>query len=264
MEQSRGGKVVLGVMLGVLALFVLLLSITVVPAGTVGVYSLFGRVADSAFQPGLYVVNPFADVVKFSVRTQEHEEEVEVPSKEGLAVALDVTVLFKLDPEHTPDVYKTLGEEYTDIIIIPQLRSITRGVTVDYEAKALYTSGRELIAEQIFKHLEPQLAERGIILETVLLRGLKLPDTVAGAIEAKLKAEQEVGKKRFELETEKVEADRKRVEAQGIADAQKIIGQSLSQSYLNWYWINQLKDQKSIIYVPIGSNGLPLFKDVDK
>ena len=187
-----------------------------------------------------------------------------VPSKEGLSVSMDVSILYRLDPGKAAEIYKTVGVDYPDVVIIPQTRSVIRGVTVNHEAKALYTSEREVVSDAISEELGPMLESRGILLEKVLLRGITLPEMVSTAIESKLSAEQDAEKMKFLLEREKIEADRKRTEAQGISDSNKIIGQSLTPNYLKWYWISNLGKANSVIYVPVGDNGMPIFKDVDQ
>lgn len=229
-----------------------------VPAGTVGVLDTFGSVSDDEFSSGIRVKNPFSDVMLFSVQTMELKEASSVPSKEGLIVSLDISILLKIDPTKANEIYKTIGIYYVDVVVIPQLRSIVREVTAMYEAKALYTTGRENITIQIYNSLKPLLGQRGILLEKVLLRDLQLPDTVTTAIEMKLKSEQEAEQMQFVLQKETLEADRKRIEARGIADSQTIIHESLTAEYLRWYWITHLKDYQAVYYVPVGNDGYPI------
>ena len=236
--------------------------IVTVDAGTIGVQNTFGDVADNELTPGISFKNPFTDVTQYSTQTQQVFEISSVPSKEGLIVTLDVSILYKIMPTRANEIHKNLGVSYSDTVIISQLRSVTREITAKYEAKALYTIGRENITNEIFKTLEPVIAERGIILEKVLLRDLKLPATVTTAIEQKLKAEQEAEQMQFVLQKETQEAERKRVEARGIADAQAIIHESLTPAYLTWYFITHLKDSEKVYFVPVGDTGLPLFFDM--
>ena len=126
---------------------------TVIPAGSVGVVDFFGTVSDNTLKSGINFVNPLARIVKMSIKTQELKEVMDVPSKEGLTVQLEVSVLYHLNPEKAADVYKTVGEEYEGIIIEPQFRSVTRGVTASFEAKALYTSEREHLSKIILQEI---------------------------------------------------------------------------------------------------------------
>jgi regulator of protease activity HflC (stomatin/prohibitin superfamily) len=185
-----------------------------------------------------------------------------VPSKEGLTINLDISILYKLDPARAVDIYKNVGLGYQDIVLIPQFRSAARGVTVAHEAKALYTSEREMLSQAIFSSLKGMVADRGVILERVLLRGMALPPTVSQAIEQKLKAEQEAERMKFVLQRETQEAERKRVEAAGIRDAQTIINQSLTSQYLHYLWINTLNQNPNVIYVATEAN-MPMFRAIN-
>lgn len=233
--------------------------IKVVPAGHVGIVDFFGRVKPRPLQSGINLVNPFARVINISTRTQEDKETMSVPSKEGLNINLDISVLYRLDPARAVEVYKTVGTLYQDVILIPQYRAAARGVTVAHEAKALYTSEREMLAQAVFDSLTNLVGDRGIVVERVLLRAITLPPTVSGAIEQKLKAEQEAERMKFVLQKEELEAERKRVEATGIRDAQAIINQSLTSQYLQYLWINTLNQNPNVIYVATEAN-MPIFR----
>lgn len=251
--------VALLILLGLLAFK----SITVIPAGHVGIKDLFGHVSDEALPAGFHIVNPLLRIHKLSIRTQELTEEASVPSKEGLSVNLDVSMLFSLDPSKAAQVYKTIGPSYVRVVVVPQLRSIVRGATASYEAKALYTAEREVISNEMYTQLRPILAERGITLEKVLLRSVALPNILATAIEKKLEAEQQAEQMRFVLNKEEQEAERKRVEAKGIADFQRIVTSGLTPSFLTWKGIEataKLADSPNAKVVVIGSGkeGLPI------
>lgn len=245
------------IIIGICSLFFMDFFVTV-DAGTIGVQNTFGSVSTDEFTMGLHVKNPFTDVILYSIQTLELKETSSVPSKEGLIITLDVSILFKINPSDADNIYRSVGPFYVDVVVAPQLRSFIREVTAKYEAKALYTVGRENITVEIFNLLSPILAQRGIVLEKVLLRDLSLPLTVTGAIEQKLKAEQEAEQMQFVLQKETLEADRKRIEARGIADSQTIIHESLTAEYLRWYWITHLKDYQAVYYVPVGDDGYPM------
>jgi regulator of protease activity HflC (stomatin/prohibitin superfamily) len=217
-------------------------TLRVVPGGYVGVQVLFGKIDDRGLEEGLNVINPLKQVTLMSIRTQEMFEHADVPSKEGLTVGLEVSALYHLDPKVAPGVYRTLGEQYARVFILPQFRSVIRGATVNHEAKDLYTSGREVISQQIQSELQKMLGERGIVLEKVLLRKIVLPKMVEDAINSKLAAEQEAERMRFVLVKERQEAERKRVEAAGIADFQRIVTQGISEPLLKWKAIEVAHD----------------------
>ncbi len=257
---------IIGIMLVATAIIAVIFSfIRIVPAGTVGVVDLFGRVSEQVRLPGLNMINPFAKLEIMNVKTEQETELMDVPSKEGLSIVLDTTILYRLNSAKASEIYKTVGVGYRDLIVIPQFRSACRGITVNYEAKGLYTSGREEISRKIFTDLQGMLEERGIILEKVLLRSIKLPLMVSQAIEVKLKAEQESEQMKFVLQKEKQEAERKVIEADGIAKAQDIINKTLTTAYLQHEAIQaQMKmagsPNHTTVYIPSGDNGIPLVR----
>jgi regulator of protease activity HflC (stomatin/prohibitin superfamily) len=246
----------------VAAFIALYLSVTVVPAGHVGVQDFFGTVSDRVLSPGLNLVVPGTRVVKFSVQTREMKETAAVPTSEGLIVNLDVSLLFRMQPDAAARVYKTIGRQFEAVVIDPQLRSVIRDVTAEYEAKFLYSGSRELVAQNMFKHMRAALAPRGIEAEQVLLRAVTLPPLVTAAIQEKLQAEQQAQRMRFVLDRERQEAERKRVEAQGIADFQGIVAKGISAELLKWKAIEVAhelsKSQNAKIIVLGDKSGLPI------
>ncbi|MBU1983807.1 prohibitin family protein [bacterium] len=258
-----GGKGILSIIIGVLILMLLFRTFTVIPAGHVGVVDLFGKVSDRTLKPGINLKNPLAVVHKFSVKTQEMKEIMTVPSKEGLSVQLEVSVLFHLNPEVAAEVYKTIGPDYKGIILDPNFRSIARGVTATYEARALYTSERELLAQQIQEQLQAVVSPRGITIENTPLRQVQLPTKLTAAIEEKLQAEQESQRMEFVLDKERREAERKRIEGRGIADFQVIVAEGLSPQFLKWKGIEATEklatstNAKTVV-IGSGKDGLPL------
>src|SRR3989442_707967 len=208
--RRRLGLIVIGVFL------LLYLSMTIVPAGHVGVQDFFGGVSDRALAPGINVVMPGTRVIKFSAQTREIKESAAVPTSEGLVVNLDVSLLFRLKPDAAARIYKTLGRRFEEVVIDPQLRSAIRDVTAEYEAKFLYSASREMVAQNMFKHIDRLVSPRGIEAEQVLLRAVQLPQLLTTAIQEKLQAETQAPPIRFGPDRERREAERKRVEAQGI------------------------------------------------
>jgi regulator of protease activity HflC (stomatin/prohibitin superfamily) len=249
-------------LIGLLVLLVLYLATTVVPAGHVGVQDFFGTVSDRVLSPGIALIMPGTQVIKFSVQTREIKETAAVPTSEGLIVNLDVSLLFRLRPEAAGRVYKMIGRHFEDVVIDPQLRSAIRDVTAEHEAKVLYSSTRELVAQNIFKHMQVALAPRGIEAEQVLLRAVQLPPLLTAAIQEKLQAEQQSQRMRFVLDRERQEADRKRVEAQGIADFQTIVARGISAELLKWKAIevaSELSKSPNAKIIVLGDkSGLPI------
>jgi prohibitin 1 len=236
----------------------LIRCVAMVPAGHVAVIDTFGQVADQVLQPGLHFKNPLAKTVNLSVQTQELKETTQAPSKEGLMMDVDVSILYRLDPNQAKLVYQTLGTNYQEVVVLPEFRSLIRNATAQYNAQDLYTSQRQAVATQISRDLNGVLASRGIIVEATPLRNVTLPESLRKSIEDKLKADQASQQMQFVLAKEKQEADRKRIEAQGQADAQKIIAQGLSEPILKFRQIEameKLADSKNSKVVVMGGDG---------
>ncbi len=254
--------------LGIVVLLVLIAilvyaSIAYVPAGHVGVLTLFGRVTGDVLPEGTHFVNPFKANNTMSIRTEELKETASVPSDEGLVMTLDTSLLFRLNPEKASDVYQKIGPNFVEVVVEPTLRSSIRSVTASNSASALYTGGREKVADQIYKELASQLGSRGIEVQNILLRDIQLPPMLKSSIEAKQQAEQDALRMAFVLQKEKQEADRKRIEAQGIRDFQQTVSQGISQQLLEWKGIEateRLANSTNAKVVLIGNskNGLPL------
>jgi regulator of protease activity HflC (stomatin/prohibitin superfamily) len=260
---SGAGKRIL--QLGILVvLFILLMaSTTSIPTGNVGVLTLFGKVTGETLGEGIHLVSPLKSVQKLSIQTQSVKESASVPSNEGLMLALDTSLLFHLDKSKAAEVYQSVGADYADKIVEPMLRSEIRASTSAHTANSLYTNARELVQQQIQDSLTKQLAPHGVIVENVLLRDVQLPAMLKGSIEAKQQAEQDALRMNFILQKEKQEAERKRIEAQGIADFQKIVATGISNQLLEWKGIEateKLATSANAKVVVIGNpqNGLPL------
>ncbi len=246
------------------AIFALAQIFTVIPAGTVGVVDFLGNVSDNTLKPGVNIVNPVAKIIKYSFKTQEIKENMTVPSKEGLPVQLEISLLFKVDPAMANDIYKSVeAGDYLNVILTPQFRSVVRGVTSKYEAKALYTGAREQLAEEIITELQKNVGDRGITIENAPLRQVILPPGLTTSIEQKLQAEQESQRMSFVLQKETQEAERKRIEAKGIADFQVIVSDGINANLLKWKGIeateNLAKSPNSkVVVIGAGKDGLPL------
>lgn len=236
---------------------------TVIPAGHVGVIDFFGNVSDNTLYPGVNFVNPMATVIKFDARTQERREVMNVLSKEGLSAELEISLLFSLSFENANKIYKTVGEDYVEKILIPQFRSVVRGVTASYEAKALYSEAREELSKKIESDLAKLVGPRGITLESAPLRQIILPSGFVNSIEEKLKAEQESERMQFILRKETQEAERKRIEAKGIADFQDIVSKGISDQLLKWKGIEATEklansSNSKVVIIGSGKDGLPV------
>ena len=258
-----------GLILLIVAIIAATSSTSCVHTGHVGVVSVFGRVTGRTLSEGIHLVNPASSVTELSIKTQEIKEKAAVPSKEGLIMGLEASILYHLDPAQAATVYQQMGPTYAEILLIPTFRSAIRAITAGNTAASLYSDGREGIAQQILEDVRRQVAPRGVIVENVLLRDLQLPETLKHAIEAKQQAQQEAQRMEFVLQREKQEAERKRVEASGIKDFQDIVSQGISEKLLEWKGIEAtmelVKSQNSkVIVVGNSRNGLPLIYSGEK
>ena len=231
-----------------------------IDAGKVGVQSLYGSVEPEVLESGLHVINPLMDVTDFDIQTQNYtmsavhaegaqsgDDAIRVLSNDGLEVVIDLTVLYRITPTDAPKIFKQIGVNYTDKIVRPVTRTRIRDNAVYYDAVALYSTKRNEFQQRIFKTIEADFKLRGLVLEQLLIRNINLPTSVKASIESKINAEQDAQKMTFVLQKEKQEAERKRVEAQGIADYQRIISMGLTDKQLQY---ESIKAQKELAASP--------------
>ena len=251
----------------VFALIALTQAFTVIPAGHVGIVDFFGTVSDKTLSPGINFVNPMAKVVKYSAQTKEHKETMQVLSREGLTIGLELSVLYRIDPDSAASIYKKIfGGDYEEVILVPQFRSISRAVTASFQASALYSTERERLSEAVQAELAKTVGVRGIIVESTPLRNVALPSQLTEAIEQKQRADQESQRMEFILTKEKQEADRKRIEAKGIADFQTIVAAGISEQLLRWKGIEATlkiaeSNNSKVVIIGSGKDGLPIILD---
>jgi prohibitin 1 len=248
----------------VVVLVLVLLSVfSCVGTGQVGVVTTYGRVTGRQLGEGPNLVAPWQSVHQMTVRTQELKETAKTPSNEGMIVTLDISLLFHLDAARAGEVYQTVGENYIDVLVTPNLRSAIRSATAAHKAESLYGEARERVSAEIQREIETKLSARGIEVESVLMRDITLPDKLRTAIEEKQQAEQAALQMQFVLQKEQQEAQRKRVEAQGIKDFQDIVSQGISDKLLEWKGIEATQElakspNSKVIIVGSGKNGLPI------
>jgi regulator of protease activity HflC (stomatin/prohibitin superfamily) len=229
-------------------------SIKQIDAGEIGVKSLFGKVQDDVLTSGLNFVNPLMDVKTIDVRTQNYtmsgvhnegdvngDDAIRVLTADGLEVVIDLTVLYRVQASQAPKIVKEIGYDFKNVVIRPITRTKIRDNAVYYTAVDLYSVKRDEFQARIFKTIESNLKARGLVLEQLLVRNITLPTSVKGSIEEKIKAEQDAQKMQYVLQKEKQEAERKRVEAQGIADYQRIISLGLGDKQLQYEQIQAMK-----------------------
>ena len=252
-----------GLIAAALVLLLLFFSVTSVSTGHVAVLTRFGRVTGTVLPEGIHLKNPLDRATEMLVRTQEQKETASVPSNEGLIMTLDTSLIFRLRAESAAYVFRTIGPGYVEVIVEPTLRSAVRSATSAHTANALYTSARDAVAQQVQDELAKQLSPRGIEVEKLLLRDMALPATLKSSIEAKQRAEQEALQMSFVLQKEKQEAERKRIEAQGVADYQRIVAQGLTPQILALKGIEATEklaasNNSKIIMIGRSNSGLPL------
>lgn len=264
-KQNNPSTEKVGALLRIIGPVVLLIGlitscIKTIEPGEIGVKTLFGKVNDGVLYSGLNVINPLVEVVTFDVRTQNYtmsgqneegaqkgDDAIKVLSADGLEVVIDLSVLFNVKSEEAPKILQNIGRDYLDKIVRPVARTAIRDNAVAYDAVALYSSKREEFQSRIYSTIEKSFAARGLRLEQLLIRNITLPASVKASIESKINAEQDAQKMTFVLQKEKQEAERKRVEAQGIADYQKILSTGLSDKQLQY---ETIKAQKEIATSP--------------
>jgi len=253
-------------------------SIKQIDAGEVGVQTLLGKVQTQVLGSGLNIVDPLVEVHPFVIKTQNYtmsairdegdkvgDDAIRVLSSDGLEVIIDLTVLYRVLPDQAPNIFREIGEDYKNVVVRPITRTKIRDNAVYYDAVSLYSTKRTEFYSRIFKDIESDFKKRGLFLEQILIRNINLPTSVKASIESKINAEQEAQKMQFVLQKESQEAERKRIEAQGIADYQRIIATNLTDKQLEYEQIKAnlaLANSSNAKVIVIGGNGkMPLMID---
>src|SRR5665213_415506 len=271
---SRFGGVLKTVGIMVVVAGLLLSAVKIIEPGRVGVQVLFGRVQDQVLESGLHIINPAVDVTTFSVQTENYtmiaksaegqvqgDDAIKVLSSDGLEVTIDLSVLYKINPAKAPFILQNIGVNYEDKIVRPVTRTAIRDNAVNYQAVDLYSTKREEFQYKINKTITDNFARNGLEVQQILVRNISLPATVRASIESKIQAEQDAQKMQFVLQKERQEADRKRVEAQGIADYQKIISTGLTDKQLQYQSILAQKEialSSNTKIIVMGGKGNPI------
>ena len=221
----------------------LLASCTVVRQGEVGVKRKLGKLNERTIGPGAVGYNPFLTrIIKLPIRTVNLEITSNLPSKEGLNVGAIISILYRIKPEYAANIIGNIGTNYEEVVITSVFRSAAADVCSRFFAKDMHTAQRSVIEKEITGQMSRLLSERGFDIEAVLLKTIQLPQGLARAVEEKLEAEQDAQRMEFLLQREKLEVQRKLVEAQGTRDAQKIIAEGLSEEILQWQSIEAFKE----------------------
>jgi regulator of protease activity HflC (stomatin/prohibitin superfamily) len=266
----------------IILLGVLTSCIVQIEAGEIGVQKLFGKIQNNVLNSGLHFINPLVEVEHVNIQTQNYtmsgvtnegtksgDDAIKVLSADGLEVTIDLSVLYHVIPNDAPRLLQQTGLDYEDKIVRPVTRTRIRDNAVYYDAVSLFSTKRDEFQQRIYKTIEKDFSSRGLLLENLLIRNITLPEAVKQSIEQKISAEQDAQKMQFVLQKEQQEAQRKRIEAQGIADYQTIISQSLTDKQLQYETIKaQLAIAQSpntkIIIMGKGGGNTPLIMDTQK
>lgn len=212
-----------------------MVSCTVVRQGEFGVKRTLGKYNDKVYTSGLQVFNPFTSkVVKISGQTENIEVNLVIPSREGLSIQSEVSILYRVKSNEAPDLLRNVGIDYEGTVILPVFRSAVSDVTSKYFAKDMHSGNRAEIEVAIRDLMMKTLEAKGLIVEAVLLKSISLPRSLAKAIEDKLEAEQQAQRMEFVLQQERQEADRMRIKAEGVRDANQIIAEGLTPAVLQY------------------------------
>jgi regulator of protease activity HflC (stomatin/prohibitin superfamily) len=271
---KKGGRLIalLFVVLGILIACIVQINV-----GEVGVKVLFGKVQNDVLGSGLHLVNPLLDIERVDIKTQNYtmsgvndegekrgDDAIKVLTSDGLEVTIDLTVLYRVVASEAPKLLNETGQDFKDKIVRPLTRTKIRDNAVYYQAIELFSNRRDEFQQRIYKSIEDNFKQRGLLLEQLLVRNITLPNSVKASIESKINAEQDAKKMEFVLQKEKQEAERKRVEAQGIADYQRIINTGLTDNQLQYEQIKAIKElalSQNAKIVMMGKGNTPVIID---
>ncbi len=274
---AKFGKV--GRLIGLILILigVITASLVQIDAGNIGVKVLFGSVKNDILGSGLHFVNPFLDIKTVDVKTQNYtmsgvhdegdkagDDAIKVLASDGLEVTIDLTVLYRVVAADAPRLLRETGLDFKDKIVRPITRTKIRDNAVYYQAVDLFSTKRDEFQQRIYKSIEDDFKKRGLMLEQLLVRNITLPNSVKASIESKINAEQDAKKMEFVLQKERQEAERKRVEAQGIADYQRIINTGLTNQQLQYEQIKAMKEiaiSQNAKVVVMGKGNTPVILD---
>lgn len=211
--------------------------------GEVALKQRFGKLSEEVYEPGLVGFNPFfTQIVKIPTRTENLEVKLNLPSEDGLNVAAEISILYRVNGAEVKSVVENIGRNYENVLILSVFRSASADVCSRFLAKDMYTASRAVIESEIMAQMSQVLEPRGFIMEAVLMKSIQLPNGLARAIEQKLEAEQLAEQMEYELQRERLEAQRRIIEAEGIRDAQKIIAAGLTPEVISWQSIEAFRE----------------------
>ncbi len=260
-RNERGDIGVGGALLGIIIIAIIVIivafaAIAIIPKGEVGVIDTFGVVKEQELGSGIYLIAPWRHVEKINIQTQEYEfKDIQnTLTKEGLKVNIDASIIYHTVPGKASSLYRTVKGDPFNTLVTPNFMGILRDEVKRWSAEDIYTGKSTDIQTDVQERLSNVLETQGIVIETVLFRGLVLPPEVTTAIESKIKEKQAVEQMGFTVEKEKKEAERKIIEANGTATSNLIISKSITPELIQWNYVQAIKENKNVMYVPLGSS----------
>lgn len=250
-----------------LVLIITLASCATIREGEVGVKRTLGKYSKNSYDQGLKIYNPFVSrMIKISTQTENLEVGLNIPSKEGLTIRSEVSILYNVDGRKAPELLRSIGTDYEENVILPVFRSAVADVTSRFFAKDMHTGERATIEKAIKEQMMVLMDGKGIEVEAVLLKSIQLPKSLARAIEEKLEAEQQAQRMEFVLQQAEREAEQKRIEAKGIRDAQLIIAEGLDSKILQFKSIEAFEQlaKSPNAKVIITDGDLPMIMEPEK
>lgn len=265
--EPQQRKIIITLIVSAILLIILWQTATVkIESGEAGVlYKQFGggTVTDSYYTEGFHFIAPWNDMFIFNVRNQEQQEVMEALSKNGLTIEMEMSIRFRPVVSDIGTIYQTIGPDYKNVVVLPEVRSAARQIIGRYNPEELYSTKRDFIQDEIYNTVQERLADKHIYLDAILIRGIELPPNIKEAIEKKLKQEQESKEYEFRIQKETKEAERKRIEAQGIKDFQDIVSEGISDKLLRWKGIEATLDlaksnNTKVVVIGQGKDGMPI------
>jgi len=245
---------------------------TQIPSGHRGVFfstfgdgTEFGRIYDEGFNWHL----PWNKMIVYKTQTHERREDLIVLSSDGATIRMEVSILYTPGIEKLDSLQVTIGPNYYDVALAPTIRAVARSVAGRYKPEEIYSTKREELQEEIITELTLEMQDRFIVVQTVLVRDVQIPQKISEAINFKLAADQEAQRMKFTIAKERLEADRKRIEAKGIADFQEIVAAGITASYLKWKGIEATQKiaespNTKVVIIGNSSGDLPIILGGDR
>ncbi|MEJ0029773.1 MAG: prohibitin family protein [Bacteroidota bacterium] len=226
-----------------LLLLTFMSSCSVIRPGQVGIKQTLGKIKRENMSPGAYLYNPFVSTVKkINTRTVEALNDLDVPTKEGLTVRSEISLLYHVRPDAAKEVYTRYGMNYQEVIVESNFRAVARHRSAQYYAKELFAIDRKKIETEIFDELKAGIEDKGFVVDAVLLKSITMPPQIFQAVENKLKSEQEALQMEFVIQKQHKEAERMQIEAEAVKKYNQTISESMSELMIKWNGIKTLQE----------------------